>query len=191
NRQTRDAIQGSLGVQCDFHVFETGAAFELGETLVETFAVPHDAYDPVGFLIRTVAANVGFLTDLGHATKLAIQRMRPAHVLVIESNHDVQMLQNDPRRPWSLKQRILSRDGHLSNEAAADALQEIVSADLRHVFLAHLSRDCNRADLAYQVVHGRMQSIGATHLRVETTDQKTPNPTLSLSPAAPAPTELF
>ena len=181
NRLTRDAIEYSLEIKCDFRTFETGATFELGDTSVETFSVPHDAQDPVGFMVRTGAGNFGFLTDLGHATKLVLQRVRPANVLVLESNHDVEMLQNDPRRPWSLKQRILSRHGHLSNEAAADALQEVVSAELRHLYLAHLSRDCNRPELAHRVMTERVEQIGATHLRVELTQQATPNATLALA----------
>lgn len=180
NRLTREAIEYSLQIKCDFRLFETGATFELGDASVETFSIPHDAQDPVGFMIRTCAGNFGFLTDLGHATKLVLQRVRPANVLVLESNHDVEMLQNDPRRPWSLKQRILSRHGHLSNEAAADALQEVISAELRHLYLAHLSRDCNRPELAHRVMSERVAKIGATHLRVELTQQAVPNATLAL-----------
>jgi phosphoribosyl 1,2-cyclic phosphodiesterase len=177
NRQTRVGIAESLEIECDFRLFETGATFEVGETVIETFGVPHDAYDPVGFLIRTAHGRVGFATDLGHATRLVLERLRPANVLVLESNHDLEMLQNDPRRPWSLKQRIMSRHGHLSNVAAAEALQEIVSSELRQVFLAPLSRDCNLPNLALEAVQGRLESIGARHVRVETTDQLRPNPT--------------
>jgi phosphoribosyl 1,2-cyclic phosphodiesterase len=184
NRLTREAIESSLCIKCQFHLFETGATFEVGETVVETFGVPHDAFDPVGFLIRTAAGNLGFLTDLGHATKLVIQRARPANVLVIETNHDVEMLQNDTRRPWSLKQRILSRHGHLSNEAAANALEEIVSAGLRHVFLAHLSRDCNKPELAQAVVSERLDRLGASHVHLETTQQAIPSRTLVLEELA-------
>jgi len=86
-------------------------------------------------------------------TKLVLERIRPANVLVLESNHDVKMLQNCPRRSWSLKQRILGRHGHLSNEAAAEAAAEIMSADLRHLYLAHLSRECNKPD--WRITHER------------------------------------
>ncbi|MBI5388622.1 MAG: MBL fold metallo-hydrolase [Verrucomicrobia bacterium] len=180
NRLTREAIQASLQVQGDFRQFETGNTFDLGDTVVETFAVPHDAYDPVGFLIRTAGGNIGVLTDLGHATKLVIERVRQAHVLVLEANHDVAMLQNDPYRPWSLKQRILSRHGHLSNEAAAEALEQIVSAELRHLYLAHLSRDCNKPELAHRVVSERLGRLGASHVHVEMTQQAAPNATLTV-----------
>jgi phosphoribosyl 1,2-cyclic phosphodiesterase len=161
-------------------LFVTGGSFEIGDVCVETFMVPHDAQDPVGFLIRTVGGNIGFLTDLGHTNKLVIERIRPANVLVLEANHDVRMLQDSPHRPWSLKQRILGRHGHLSNEAAADAAEQIMSAHLRHLYLGHLSRECNKPELARSVMTKRMEKIGATHVRLETTSQSVPSPTLQL-----------
>jgi phosphoribosyl 1,2-cyclic phosphodiesterase len=100
------------------------------------------------------------------------------------------MLQDCPRRPWSLKQRILSRHGHLSNEAAAEAAEQIVSADLRHLYLGHLSRECNRPELAFDVMNARLQKIGASHVRLELTHQKVPCPTLALAanvPSVPSP----
>jgi phosphoribosyl 1,2-cyclic phosphodiesterase len=90
------------------------------------------------------------------------------------------MLQDCPHRPWSLKQRILSRHGHLSNDAAADAAEQIVSANLRHLYLGHLSRECNRPELAHRVMSERLTRIGAQHVRIETTSQKMPSETLVL-----------
>ena len=95
---------------------------------IETFPIPHDAQDPVGFSAAHTGGNIGFATDLGHMTKLVLERIRAANVLVLESNHDVKMLQECPRRSWSLKQRILGRHGHLSNVAAAEAAAQIMSA---------------------------------------------------------------
>jgi len=180
NRLTKDAIEYQLRARLDFRVFATGTAFEIGNIQVESFPVPHDAQDPVGFLVRTENGNVGFLTDLGHATRLVIERVRPAHVLLLEANHDLQMLQEDTRRPWSVKQRILSRHGHLSNEAAAAVAAEIVTADLRQLYLGHLSRDCNRPELAHRVVNQRLQEIGAEHVRLEAASQDIPSATLML-----------
>lgn len=179
NRQTRDAIRSQLEIDGEFRLFETGASFELGSVVVDTFSVPHDAYDPVGFLLRADCANVGYLTDLGHATKLVIERVRQANVLVLETNHDLKMLQDDLRRPWSVKQRIVSRHGHLSNDAAARLACEIVTADLDHLYLGHLSTDCNRPELAHQTVSRELQKLGATHVRVATASQDAPCPTLS------------
>jgi phosphoribosyl 1,2-cyclic phosphodiesterase len=182
NRLTKEAIESQLALKLDCKIFDTGGSFEIGDVVVETFSVPHDAYDPVGFLLRTRSGNVGVLTDLGHATKLAVERVRAANVLILETNHDVKMLQDCPHRPWSLKQRILSRHGHLSNNAAADVAQEIVTAELRQLYLAHLSRDCNTPQLAHQVISDRMQQIGATHVKVTSTSQDTICPTLELQP---------
>lgn len=171
---------GDAASKFDWRLFRTGDSFEVGDVLVETFQIPHDAQDPVGFLLRTPAGNIGFVTDLGHMTTLVIERTRAANVLVLESNHDVKMLQDCPRRPWSLKQRILGRHGHLSNEAAADAAEQIMSAELRHLYLGHLSRECNKPDLAHRVMNDRLQKIGATHVQLQTTQQQVPCATLSL-----------
>jgi len=180
NRPTQEAVEYQLETRLACHLFLTGASFEVGDITVESFTIPHDAQDPVGYLLRTPGGNIGFLTDLGHTTRLVLERVRPAHALVLEANHDVKMLQDCPRRPWSLKQRILGRHGHLSNEAAADATEQIMSADLRHLYLGHLSRECNRPDLALQVVNDRLQKIGANHVHLELTSQAHPCPTLSL-----------
>lgn len=182
NRLTKEAIEAQLEIQINARLFTTGASFEIGDVTVDTFSVPHDAYDPAGFLLRTSAGNIGFLTDLGHATKLVLERVRAARVLLLEANHDVQMLQDDLRRPWSLKQRILSRHGHLSNEGAADVAEEIFSGSLRHLYLGHLSKDCNRPELARQAVGGRLERLGASHIQVELTRQDRPSPTLSVEP---------
>jgi phosphoribosyl 1,2-cyclic phosphodiesterase len=101
-------------------------------------------------------------------------------VLVLESNHDVKMLQDCVRRPWSLKQRILGRHGHLSNEDAADASEQIMSSDLRHLYLAHLSRECNRPELAHYVMNERLHKIGASHVSLTLARQDVPCATLSL-----------
>lgn len=180
NRLTHEAIERQFQKALPCRTFATGSSFELGDILVETFTVPHDAQDPVGFLLRTTGGNIGFLTDLGHATRLVLDRVRSAHVLVLEANHDVKMLQDCPHRPWSLKQRILGRHGHLSNEAAADAAEQIMTADLRHLYLGHLSRECNRPDLAQTVLQERLQRLSANHVRLEVTSQSVPCATLQL-----------
>ena len=180
NRLTKEAIDAQLQVRLDYRIFDTGSSFEVGDVLVDSFSVPHDAYDPVGFLIHTSAGNIGFLTDLGYATKLVIERARAANVLVLEANHDLKLLQEDTRRPWSIKQRILSRHGHLSNDAAAEAAEQIVTAELRQLYLGHLSADCNRPELALGVLTGCLKKVGASHVRVEVANQDVPCATLAL-----------
>ena len=180
NRPTKDALAFQAKANLEYRIFTTGGAFELGDIMVETFSVPHDAQEPVGFMLRTTAGNIGFLTDLGHATKLVIERVKPANVLVLEANHDVKLLQECPYRPWSLKQRILSRHGHLSNEAAADAAVEVMSADMRHLYLGHLSRECNRPEIARNAVASRLTEIGAAHVNLQLASQAEACETLTL-----------
>jgi phosphoribosyl 1,2-cyclic phosphodiesterase len=150
------------------------------DVLIETFSIPHDAQDPVGYILRTAAGNIGFATDLGHVTKLVLERIRVANVLVLESNHDVKMLQDCPRRSWALKQRILGRHGHLSNATAAEAVAKIISADLRQLYLAHLSRECNTPKLAEDIMAEQLHHIGATHVRLQLAAQDVPCETLEL-----------
>jgi phosphoribosyl 1,2-cyclic phosphodiesterase len=180
NRLTQRAIQEQLDLSLDFRVFETGTVFAVEAVEVETFSVPHDAYDPLGFLVRTTGGAFGFLTDLGHATKLAVERVRQANALLLEANHDLKLLQDDLRRPWSVKQRILSRHGHLSNDAAAAVAEQIISAELQHLYLGHLSSDCNRPELALRAVRQALERVGGTHVRLEAAAQDVPCPTLVL-----------
>jgi phosphoribosyl 1,2-cyclic phosphodiesterase len=187
NRATLEAIQYQQRATLDCRVFPTGGTFEIEDLVVEAFSVPHDAQDPVGFLLKTVQGNIGILTDLGHATKLALERVRKANVLILESNHDIKMLQDCPHRPWSLKQRILSRHGHLSNEAAAEAAVQIISAELSHLYLGHLSRECNKPQLAHDVMHKRLEKIGAGHVRLELASQSLPSQTLVLQRSSTEP----
>jgi len=186
NRLTKEAIETQLQIRVDFRLFSTGASFEVGDLSVDTFSVPHDAYDPVGFLVHTDAGKIGFLTDLGHATKLVIERVRAANILLLETNHDMKLLQEDTKRPWSVKQRIASRHGHLSNDGAAQVVDQIVSAELNRIYLAHLSGDCNHPDLAHRVVGQRLEELGATHVHLERTSQELPCPTLDLAAASSA-----
>jgi phosphoribosyl 1,2-cyclic phosphodiesterase len=169
-----------LKAKINWQLFTTGAGFEIGDVSIETFSIPHDAQDPVGFLLRTARGNIGFATDLGYTTKLVLDRIRAANVLVLESNHDVKMLQDCPRRAWSLKQRILGRHGHLSNVAAAETAAQIMSAGLRHLYLAHLSRECNKPELAEHVMAEQLHHIGATHVRLQLAAQDVPCQTLEL-----------
>jgi phosphoribosyl 1,2-cyclic phosphodiesterase len=187
NRLTREVIESKLkDKKIDGRIFTSGQSFDIGDIHITSFTVPHDASDPVNFFIQTPGGNLGFLTDLGHATKLALERVRASNVLVMESNHDVKMLMDDSRRPWQLKQRILSRHGHLSNESAADAVEQIVSAELRHLYLGHISRDCNRPEIARAVMTRRIEKIGAQHVQIEVAAQDVPCPTLLFpAPAQP------
>jgi len=150
NRGTAHTLQRNLKHRVDWQLFETGATFTFRDLEVSSFAVPHDAQDPVGFLIAhghgdllSPRHSLAWLTDLGHAPAHVRERIREADILVVEANHCSQMLQADTKRPWSTKQRISGRHGHLSNAAARELLESVANPRWRHVFLTHLSRDCN------------------------------------------------
>lgn len=169
NGLTAEALRRASadGARTDWRVFATGADFEIKDIAVQSFSVPHDAMDPVGFMLHHDGSSLGFLTDLGFATRLACERVRQAHTLFIEANHDEKMLQLDTRRPWATKQRIMSRHGHLSNAAAAAVLAEMLGSNLRRAVLGHLSRDCNSPEVATRTVEERFATAGAAPGSVE------------------------
>ena len=148
-----------------WNVFSTGAAFSIGDLTLYPFTVPHDAYDPVGFVIEQGQCRVGVVTDMGMVTGLIRERLRACNALVVESNHDEQMLKAADR-PWHLKQRIIGRQGHLSNQHAAELLAEIGGPHLNAVFLAHLSGECNLPELARKTVADALSKAGHHHVRV-------------------------
>lgn len=160
NPLTGETLQSAGGVKKDWRLFATGSEFAIKDITVQTFPVPHDAVDPVGFVLHHGDTALGFLTDLGHATKLVYERVRNVRTLVIETNHDEKMLQNDTRRPWSVKQRIMSRHGHLSNAAAANVVAELLGNGLERVILGHLSRDCNSPEVALATVREKIAERG-------------------------------
>ncbi|NIS12914.1 MAG: MBL fold metallo-hydrolase, partial [Thermoplasmata archaeon] len=148
NAGTIEGVQRDARLRAlSWEVFDTGSAFAIGDLVIQPFSVPHDAYDPVGFTIRHERVQVGVLADMGAPTTVVREHLRSCRVVVVEANHDEQMLQ-ESSRPWHLKQRIRSRQGHLSNESAATMLAEIAGPELDHVFLTHISDECNREDLA-------------------------------------------
>ncbi len=147
-------------------VFQTGSPFEIGDITVIPFSVPHDAYEPVGFRLQTSETAVGIVTDLGMVTSLIREKLKGCHAIIVESNHDEDLLQEAPR-PWPLKQRIRSRQGHLSNMGAAQLITECATDTLEHVFLSHLSSDCNTPDTALRTVASQLRLDGLEHINLE------------------------
>ena len=151
NAATSRAIQAGLEHRPDWQIFQTGSRFVFRDLIVESFAVPHDAQDPVGFRFTsghdgdlfTPRRSIAWFTDLGHAPLNIHECIRECDVVVVEANHCPELLKNDTRRPWSLKQRISGRHGHLSNLAARELLAAVASPRWRRVFLMHLSSECN------------------------------------------------
>ncbi|WP_130863105.1 MBL fold metallo-hydrolase [Bacilliculturomica massiliensis] len=133
--------------------FQAGDVFEIGDIQVKTFRVSHDAADPVGYSFYSGDRQISIVTDTGYVREETMEEMTGADILVLEANHDVDMLRIG-KYPWFLKQRVLSDEGHLSNEAAGNALVDLISRreKERCVLLAHLSRENNFPEMAYQTV---------------------------------------
>jgi phosphoribosyl 1,2-cyclic phosphodiesterase len=127
--------------------FQAGQPFEIGDIAISPFTIPHDAVDPVGFVFQTEGLRLGFATDLGYIPPNVKAQLQGLDLLLLESNHDLEMLRDGPY-PWAVKQRVLSRVGHLSNEAAADFLENGYDGQAAYVILAHLSESNNLPELA-------------------------------------------
>ncbi|MBV9573929.1 MAG: MBL fold metallo-hydrolase [Acidobacteriales bacterium] len=128
-------------------LFSSGHYFVVGDITVMPFTIPHDAADPVGFTLRSGGVKVGIATDLGYLPPNVCDQLRGCDVLVIESNHDLEMLRGGPY-PWSVKQRVMSRVGHLSNETLADFFARDYDGCASYIVLAHLSEQNNHPELA-------------------------------------------
>lgn len=168
NALTAESVRcdGPLREHRNWRIFRTGSEFSIVDIMIQAFPVPHDAVDPVGFAFHVGPNSLGFITDLGYATKMIVERLRQVHTLVIETNHDEKLLQSDSHRPWSVKQRIQSRHGHLSNNAAAAVIEQLVSGKIERVVLGHLSRDCNTPDLALRTIQESLLKLGRGQMQV-------------------------
>ena len=145
NLDTARAIDPDL----PWYVFQNGSPFQVGPFAVTPFSLPHDAMDPVGFVVSAGRCRVGIATDLGMPTTLVRVQLRGCRAIVLEANHEPSLLRSSSY-PLRLQHRILSRQGHLSNDAAAALAAELAADNpsLAHLFAAHLSRECNRPELA-------------------------------------------
>jgi len=127
--------------------FTPGSSFQIGDITVMPFTIPHDAIDPVGFTFRSQGIKIGICTDLGYMPASVRNHLLGCHVLMLESNHDLEMLRGGPY-PWSVKQRVMSRVGHLSNDALADFLTTDYDGGAEFLILAHLSEANNHPEIA-------------------------------------------
>src|SRR6266513_2864579 len=173
NALTAEAIRcdGLFEKHRNWRIFRTGAEFSICDVTVQTFPVPHDAVDPLGFAFHAGSGGLGFITDLGYPTKMLIERLRQVQTLVIETNHDEKLLQNDPHRPWPVTLRIHSRRGHLSNTAAATVIEQLLSGKLKRVVLGHLSRDCNTPELAAGAIRAMLAQYDRSNVEVHCAGQ--------------------
>jgi phosphoribosyl 1,2-cyclic phosphodiesterase len=152
-----------------------GEPFAFGDLRLTPFAVPHDAVQTIGCTIECNGARVGYATDLGHVSADVVSRLNDCDLLVLESNHDVDMVQSGPY-PEAVKRRVLGRHGHLDNEASAGLASEVVSERTQQIVLAHLSGTNNRPDLAIQAAELRFDRDGRRMPALHPASQSEPSP---------------
>jgi phosphoribosyl 1,2-cyclic phosphodiesterase len=158
---TLEGCNGQLKGGVRTEMIEAGRAFKIGEVMVRPFSISHDAADPVGFTFSCGGVKAGLATDVVFCTALVRQHLAGCNLLVLESNHDPELLARSSY-PWELKRRIRGRRGHLSNDEAGQLLERVLHDGLENVVLAHLSERNNRPDLALQaarrILEGRRMS---------------------------------
>jgi phosphoribosyl 1,2-cyclic phosphodiesterase len=155
NHATRYALQAKHDYAVHWQNFDTGDAFVFRDIAITTHAIPHDAEDPVAYTFGSTVEReqrISWMTDLGYIPQSLSSLIRDTRVLVLEANFDPGLLESDLSRPWSLKQRIRGRHGHLSNPAALNSLCEHLPSRAQKIFLAHLSRDCNDPQILIELI---------------------------------------
>ena len=152
-----------------FHTIHADDTFMLGDIAVHPFTISHDAAEPVGYNVFSGEKKITLATDIGHVTDTIRESIEDSDVLLLEANHDVEMLKKGGY-PWSLKQRILGENGHLSNHTAGRLLAEVMTGKMKYVFLGHLSEENNNPHLAYETVEEILRNnrieVG-THVKMD------------------------
>ncbi len=159
NHETAKAICDLVSIKPKFKIFCTGEPFLFQDIEFKPFSVQHDTADPVGFILQNQKLKIGLCTDLGCMTSSILHQLKKLDYLILESNHDVDLV-HASSRPDVYKQRVLSRVGHLSNLEAAKTIETIYHHGLKKVFLAHLSEECNRHELALSQVKAHLLEKG-------------------------------
>ena len=169
NSKTEKASLSQLGNVRVIKNFECGSPFKINDLYIHPFSISHDAEDPSGFTVNQNGTKIGIATDLGIATSMVKEHLKGCSLLILEANHDEDMLINGPY-PWPIKQRIKSRTGHLSNEASKNLLKEVQHDRLKYVILAHLSETNNTPQKALSEV-GRAMNYCHAQIDVANQDQ--------------------
>jgi len=153
--------------------FQAGARFAVGDIEIDSFSIPHDAVDPVGFAFRADGIKIGLVTDLGYIPDSIKFHLRGSQVLMLESNHDLDMLKVGPY-PWAVKQRVMSRNGHLSNDVVGDFVSHEFDSGTATLILGHLSEHNNHPEIARMVARQALDRRGlATQLVVASQKEPT------------------
>ena len=171
----------SRSLQADEKVVQIkpGVAFSVGDAEILPFRVPHDASEPVAFSVTAGGVKITQLTDIGYMPDSVAEQLRGSHVLILESNHDLEMLRVGPY-PWNLKQRLMGRFGHLSNMAVGKFLREQYDGMAGHVVLAHLSSKNNHPEIARQEAVRALRDRGLSTEGLAVTSQDQPTQPIQL-----------
>ncbi|MBM3195382.1 MAG: MBL fold metallo-hydrolase [Chlamydiae bacterium] len=153
NCETAKGLHQAMDVRPKFKIFETGVSFKLEEFLVHPFSIPHDAIEPVAFTFSFEDKKFGICTDIGFVTPIAVRALQNCTHLLLESNHDVLMV-HASNRPQVYKKRVLSKQGHLSNEESRTLLESVYHEKLEMVALGHLSQECNSPETVLKAMEG-------------------------------------
>ncbi|MDP7112712.1 MAG: MBL fold metallo-hydrolase [Myxococcota bacterium] len=164
----------------DVRTFAGDAPFDVAGFRVDPFPIPHDTVEPLGYVIERDGCRVGVATDMGMRTRLAEERLSACGAVLLEFNHDLEMLIEGPY-PWWLKQRVKGRLGHLSNDDALEMLEVLVGGSVRTVMLGHLSQENNRPELVEAMVRDRLASLDRPDVDVTVLEQDRPGPVIGVS----------
>jgi len=171
-RQCAEFIRHHDAKMGQMATFTAGGNFNIGCFEISPFSVPHDAKDPVAFAIYCEGCKMAVATDIGYVSSVVEYKLRECDAMVLESNHDMNMLAAS-QRAWSVKQRIMGRYGHLSNDSSEQLLESIISPNTKDIILGHISHECNTPEKAKEAAIQALSHIGRTdiHLHVAQQDQ--------------------
>lgn len=173
NGGTLEAASSKMGKLFGTTIFSPGDVIAVGDLEIRSFCISHDTADPVGYVISDGQKRLGYLTDTGKVSHLMARRLLSCHGIILEFNHDLEMLKYGPY-PLPLQQRVRSSRGHLSNEDAADFLTDLMEGEIREVVLAHLSEKNNTVELARAAALKRLAQWPAVNLHIAGQDNAMP-----------------
>ena len=154
------------------HFFQNGSTIDTAGFTIEPFSIPHDGVNTVAYLVYRDGVKIGVATDFGFPSLTVQQKLKDCHAMLLECNHDVEMLQQCPKRPWKLKQRILSKHGHLSNDHCLEMISNIHSDKLHSLILGHVSQDTNDYGLVKDIGQEHLEKIGRQDINMLVADQE-------------------
>ncbi len=179
NSSTLERGREILGRIPEHIIIQTGRSIRINDMVVETFTKCHDAADPIGIIVSSNGTRLGIVTDLGRSTRLIADRLKKCDAVLIEFNHDVEMLEQGPY-PLNLKKRIRGAEGHRSNDQACDLLREIAHPEMKQVILAHISEKNNLPDVALNAARKTLNEIGMGDIPVYIGCQDDPCPIMDI-----------